>query len=46
MRAFDKLGVYDAVARSAVFPARAVVRDAVDGSVLTTLDFGDQFVSR
>jgi 3-hydroxybenzoate 6-monooxygenase len=46
MRAFDKLGVYDAVARSAVFPSRAVVRDAVDGSALTTLDFGDQFVSR
>ena len=31
MRAFDRLGVYDAVARSAVFPSRGVFRDAVDG---------------
>ncbi len=46
MRAFDRLGVYGAVAESAVFPARAVVRDAIEGSVLTTLDFGDTFVSR
>jgi salicylate hydroxylase len=46
MRAFDRLGVYDAVARSAVFPSHALVRDAVDGSLLTTLDFGERFVRR
>lgn len=46
MRAFDRLGVYDAVARSAVFPSRGVVRDAVDGSLLTELDFGESFVAR
>ncbi|MDQ1105637.1 FAD-dependent oxidoreductase [Nocardioides zeae] len=46
MRAFDRLGVYAAVARSAVFPARGVVRDAVDGSELTVLDFGRRFVDR
>ncbi len=46
MRAFDHLGVYDAVARSAVFPSRGVFRDAVDGSVLTVLDFGESFVQR
>jgi salicylate hydroxylase len=46
MRAFDRLGVYEAVARSAVFPSRALVRDAVDGSTLTVLDFGARFVSR
>jgi 3-hydroxybenzoate 6-monooxygenase len=46
MRAFDRLGVYEAVARSAVFPACARVSDAVDGSVLTVLDFGERFVTR
>lgn len=46
MRAFDRLGVYDAIAEHAVFPPRAVVRDAIDGSVLTTLDFGDSFRER
>jgi 3-hydroxybenzoate 6-monooxygenase len=46
VRAFDRLGIYEAVAQSAVFPSRAVVRDAVDGSVLTVLDFGESFVRR
>lgn len=46
MRAFDVLGVYDAVVRTAVFPTRAVVRDAVDGSLLTELAFGPAFVER
>jgi salicylate hydroxylase len=46
MRAFDRLGVYEAVARSAVFPARGVVRDALDGSTLTVVDFGQKFLSR
>lgn len=46
LRAFDRLGVYDAVARSAVFPARGVVRDAVDGSLLTVLEFGEKFRAR
>ena len=46
MRAFDRLGVYDAVARSAVFPSRGVFRDAVDGSVLTVLDFGKASLNR
>lgn len=46
MRAFDRLGVYDAIAEQAVFPRQAVVRDALDGSVLTTLDFGDPFRRR
>lgn len=46
VRAFDRLGIYDAVARSAVFPARCVIRDAMDGSVLTVLDFGSSFVER
>jgi 2-polyprenyl-6-methoxyphenol hydroxylase-like FAD-dependent oxidoreductase len=46
VRAFDRLGIYDAVARNAVFPARCVVNDAMDGSVLTVLDFGPSFVER
>jgi len=46
MRVFDRLGVYDAVARSAVFPSRGVVRDAIDGSTLTVLDFGEAFLQR
>ncbi|NYI78929.1 FAD-dependent oxidoreductase [Nocardioides panzhihuensis] len=46
MRAFDRLGVYDAVAQSAVFPSRGVFRDAVDGSTLTVLDFGETFRQR
>lgn len=46
MRAFDRLGVYDAVAAQSVFPARAVVRDALDGSVLTTVDLGEAFRER
>lgn len=46
MRAFDRLGVYDAVARSAVFPSRGVFRDAVDGSTLTVIDFGETFLAR
>lgn len=46
MRVFDRLGVYDAVARSAVFPSRGVFRDAVDGSTLTVIDFGESFRSR
>ncbi len=45
-RAFDRLGVYEAVARSAVLPSRAVIRDAIDGSTLTVLDLGERFVSR
>ena len=45
-RAFDRLGIYAAVARSAVFPSRVVVRDAVDGSTLTVLDLGERFLSR
>lgn len=39
-RAFDDLGVYDAIAAKAVFPERAVVRDAISGEHLTTLQFG------
>ncbi len=46
VRAFDRLGVYDDVAKHAVFPSRCVVRDAMDGSLLTVLDFGDAFVER
>jgi len=46
VRAFDRLGLYDAVAKNAVFPSRSVVRDAMDGSVLTVLDFGSSFVER
>lgn len=46
MRAFDRLGVYDAVARSAVFPSRGVFRDAVDGSVLTVVEFGESLLRR
>jgi 3-hydroxybenzoate 6-monooxygenase len=46
MRAFDRLGVYDAVAESAVFPSRGVFRDAVDGSTLTVVDFGETFRRR
>jgi 2-polyprenyl-6-methoxyphenol hydroxylase-like FAD-dependent oxidoreductase len=45
-RAFDRLGVYDEVARSAVFPSRAVVRDAITGSTLTVLDLGEAFTAR
>lgn len=46
LRAFDALGVYDAIAASAVFPARGVVRNALDGTLLTTVDFGEPFVRR
>jgi 2-polyprenyl-6-methoxyphenol hydroxylase-like FAD-dependent oxidoreductase len=46
MRAFDRLGVYDDIASAAVFPRRAVVLDALDGSELTVLDFGARFVNR
>jgi 2-polyprenyl-6-methoxyphenol hydroxylase-like FAD-dependent oxidoreductase len=46
VRAFDRLGVYEAVAGQAVFPARATVRDATSGDVLTVLEFGETFVER
>lgn len=43
LRAFDRLGVYDEVARTAVVPERGVVRSALDGEVLTVLEFGPSF---
>jgi len=46
MRAFDRLGVYDAVAGSAVFPSRGVFRDAINGSTLTVITFGETFEAR
>ncbi|MTD55415.1 FAD-dependent monooxygenase [Amycolatopsis pithecellobii] len=45
-RALAALGVYDDIRPLAVAPRRAVMKDAVDGNVLTTLDFGTGFESR
>ncbi len=46
VRIFDRLGIYSAIAKNAVFPTRSVVRDAKDASLLTVLEFGDAFVAR
>ncbi|WP_431879690.1 FAD-dependent monooxygenase [Amycolatopsis sacchari] len=45
-RALAALGVFDDIRPLAVAPRRAVMRDAVDGKVLTTLDFGAAFERR
>ncbi|GAB87145.1 MULTISPECIES: FAD-dependent monooxygenase [Mycobacteriales] len=44
MRAFDQLGVYESIAAKAVFPERALIRDAVTGELLTTLQLGARCV--
>lgn len=46
MRSLDRLGVFDHLAKSAVFPTEAVVRDAITGAVLTRLDLGRPFLQR
>lgn len=39
-----QLGVYDAIAKHAVFPKRLVLMDAISGNELTSLDLGDSFL--
>lgn len=45
-RALAALGLFDDVRPLAVAPRRAVLRDALTGDVLTTLDLGDEFERR
>jgi 2-polyprenyl-6-methoxyphenol hydroxylase-like FAD-dependent oxidoreductase len=45
-RALAALGVYDDIRPLAVAPRQAVMRDALDGNVLTTLEFGAGFERR
>lgn len=45
-RVLDRLKVLDAVAARGVAPRRLVLRDAVDGSELTSLDLGADFQAR
>ncbi|MEV1295527.1 FAD-dependent oxidoreductase [Pseudonocardia sp. NPDC049635] len=43
LRVLNELGVLTPVLRDAVFPARAMMRDAITGERLAELDFGDDF---
>jgi salicylate hydroxylase len=45
-RILRQWGLLDEVIDAGVLPRRLVFRDAVDGSELTHLDFGDEFVAR
>ncbi|HET6500825.1 MAG TPA: FAD-dependent monooxygenase [Amycolatopsis sp.] len=45
-RVLDRLGVLDAVTRTAFFPRRLILRDAVTGEPITALDTGKSFVDR
>lgn len=45
-RALDALGVYDDIRPLAVAPRRAVMKDAVNGNLLTTLELGVGFENR
>jgi salicylate hydroxylase len=45
-RALDALGVFDDIRPLALAPRQAVMRDAVTGGVLTTLEFGAKFERR
>jgi salicylate hydroxylase len=45
-RALDVLGVFDDIRPLALAPRQAVMRDAVTGGVLTTLEFGAKFERR
>ncbi|MFD2416460.1 FAD-dependent monooxygenase [Amycolatopsis pigmentata] len=45
-RALAALGVFDDIRPLAVAPRRAVMRDAVNGNLLTSLDFGTSFERR
>jgi salicylate hydroxylase len=45
-RALDALGVFDDIRPLALAPRQAVMRDAVSGGVLTTLEFGAKFERR
>jgi salicylate hydroxylase len=45
-RELDRLGVLDAVVARGVLPRRLVLRDALDGAELTSLDLGETFRAR
>jgi 2-polyprenyl-6-methoxyphenol hydroxylase-like FAD-dependent oxidoreductase len=45
-RMMDRLGILDAVLKSAVLPKRGLIFSAVTGELLTALDFGEAFVER
>src|SRR5690606_16313253 len=45
-RLLDGWGLLDAVAERGVLPARLVLRDALDGQELTSLDLGEEFRQR
>ena len=45
-RMLDRLGVLDRAMEVAVVPGRAVMRDAINGELITTLDFGSGFRER
>ncbi|MFW3168566.1 3-hydroxybenzoate 6-monooxygenase [Geodermatophilus sp. CPCC 206100] len=46
MRVLDRLGVMDAVMEIAFLPRSLVLKDALDGSEVTTVDLGDAFRRR
>lgn len=41
-----QLGIFDAIAKHAVFPKRLVLMDAMNGNELTALDLGESFLER
>lgn len=45
-RILREWGILDEVIEAGVMPARLVFKDAIDGSELTHLDFGEDFVAR
>lgn len=46
LRALDVLGVADAVDSQAFYPGRLVLKDALNGELLTAVDLGESFRSR
>ena len=45
-RILHRLGVLDAVRNTAVFPKRLVMKDAVSGETVTSVDLGSRFIAR
>lgn len=46
LRVLDELGLLEDVYRNAVYPPKGTMRDAVTGTVLGELDFGEGFIGR
>ena len=45
-RVLDRLGALDEIRKTAVFPKRLVMKDAVSGETVTSVDLGSRFIER